>query len=118
MTKSQLHTHLGCSSSNWDNVELVADGIDIVDIAPRPLHFLDISTMLLRKRGSVVSLPPTLLHKVGMDIGYGIRVTVGGQKYVLMLMDVTSIKKWVYGLTNLQGTSIVSQLQQFFIVVG
>ena len=53
-----------------------------------------------------------------MDIGYGSGIAVGGQKYCLMLVDATSRKKWVYGLANLQGTSIVSQLQQFFIDVG
>ena len=35
-----------------------------------------------------------------------------------MLVDATSRKKWVYGLVNLQGTSIVSQMQQCFIDVG
>ena len=109
---------MGHSTSNWDNVKLVSKGINIVDTAPRPLHFSDISTMPLRKKGSVVTRPPTLLHKVGMDIGYGSGVDVGGQKYVLMLVDATSRKNWVYGLANLQGTSIVSPMQQFFIDVG
>ena len=103
---------------DWDKVEMVADGVDIVDTAARPLHFSDVSTLPLRKRGNVVSRPPTLLHKVGMDIGYGSGIAVGGQKYCLMLVDATSRKKWVYGLVNLQGTSIVNQLQQFFIDVG
>ena len=67
---------MGRSTSNWDNVELVSEGIDIVDTAPRPLHFLDISTMPLRKKGSVVKRPSTLFHKVGMDIGYDSGVAV------------------------------------------
>ena len=37
---------------------------------------------------------------------------------MLLLVDATSRKKWIYGLDNLRGTSIVSQLQQFFVDVG
>ena len=55
---------------------------------------------------------------INMDIGYGSHTAIGGIKYCLFLVDRFSRQKYVYPLTDLSGSTISTQLQQFFMDIG
>ena len=78
----------------------------------------DVVNIKRRKRGGKVPSPSCALNVVGMDIGYVESGGPEGQKYCLMLVDASTRHTWVYGLSNLKGTSITDALWAFFIDAG
>ena len=53
-----------------------------------------------------------------MDIGYGDGTSPGGFKYNLLLVDRTTCKTWVYGLCDMNGSTIADAIWSFFIDAG
>eukprot|EP00957_Ditylum_brightwellii_P031653 2400739-Ditylum_brightwellii.AAC.1 len=50
--------------------------------------------------------PPTILHTMHADIGYGDSTAPSGIKYILILVDRKSRYFWVYGLKGILGDDI------------
>ena len=55
---------------------------------------------------------------VGCDIGYGDGISVGGSKYVLVLVNQCSTNSFVYGMHGLSGADVCEALWKFFIDAG
>ena len=53
-----------------------------------------------------------------MDIGYGEDASIGGYKYVLMLVDQCTRNSWVYGMHGSSGADVSEALWKFFIDAG
>ena len=68
-----------------------------------------------KKKGSTATVP---LEVVGMDIGYGEDASIGGYKYVLMLVDQCTRNSWVYGMHGSSGADVSEALWKFFINAG
>ena len=58
------------------------------------------------------------LEVVGMDIGYGDDVSIGGYKYVLILVDECTRNSFVYGMHGSSGADVSEALWIFFIDAG
>ena len=77
-----------------------------------------IGELVKRKRGKrrrKGSKAIVLLEVVGCDIGYGDGVSVGGTKYVLVLVDQYTTNSFVYGMHDLTGADVCEVLWKFFI---
>ena len=68
-----------------------------------------------RRKGSKATVP---LEVVGCDIGYGDGISVGGYKYVLVLVDQCTINLFVYGMHGSSGANVCEALWKFFIDAG
>ena len=68
-----------------------------------------------RRKGSKATVP---LEVVGCDIGYGDGVSVGGSKYVLVLVDQCTTNSFVYGMHGSSGADVCEALWKFFIDAG
>ena len=70
------------------------------------------------RKGKSLTRPKTALDVIGMDIGYGDGTSLGGFKYTLLLVDRTTHKTWVYGLCDMNGSTIADAIWSFFIDAG
>ena len=68
-----------------------------------------------RRKGSKATVP---LEVVGMDIGYGDGTSVGGHKYVLVLVDQCTSTSFLYGMHGSSGADVCEALWKFFIDAG
>ena len=68
-----------------------------------------------RRHGKRATVP---LEVVGMDIGYGDDVSIGGFKYVLILIDQCTRNSFVYGMHGSSGADVSEALWKFFIDAG
>eukprot|EP00957_Ditylum_brightwellii_P114390 8721056-Ditylum_brightwellii.AAC.1 len=59
-----------------------------------------------RRSNEPIPRPPTTLHTMHADIGYGNSTAPGGIKYILILVDRKSHYCWVYGLKGISGDDI------------
>ena len=53
-----------------------------------------------------------------MDVGYGYDASVGGYKYVLVLVDQCTRHSFLYGMNGSSGNDITEALWKFFINAG
>lgn len=67
------------------------------------------------RKGTQATAP---LEVVGMDIGYGDGVSVGGSKYVLVLVDQCTIETFVCRMKGSSGGDVCEALWKFFIDAG
>ena len=68
-----------------------------------------------RRKGSKITV---LLEVVDCDIGYGDGVSVGGFKYVLVLVDQCTTNPFVYGMHGSSGADVCEALWKLFIDAG
>ena len=57
-------------------------------------------------------------HTVHMDIGYGSDIAIDNVRYCLFLIDRATRQKYTYPLSDLAGTTITNQLEQFITDIG
>ena len=68
-----------------------------------------------KQKGTPATSP---LEVVGMDIGYGESNSLGGHKYVLVLVDKCTSNTFVYVMHGTSGADVVEALWKFFINAG
>ena len=73
----------------------------------------DFATIPNPARGKPIKKHRKYLDKVHMDIVYGDCPALGGFRYALLLVDVATRYCWIYGLTSMTSSHIVSALEQF-----
>jgi hypothetical protein len=118
LTPDQINLYCG-GSKDCSAISQMADGVKIVNTGLAPIHFSDVTSIPRRRRGKLIRRPAGVLHKFGIDIGYGDSDTgPGGYKYCLLIVDFHTRFNWIYGLKDTCGSSIVGVLQQFFIDAG
>ena len=69
-------------------------------------------------RGGKISPVTTANHTIGVDIGYGDGTSPGGYKYCLILTCLSTKLTWVYGLTDLKGSTITDAFWLYEINAG
>ena len=93
----------------------VGTGVSVVD---SDQDIPTIGELVNHKRGqrwqkrSKTTVP---LEVVGCNIGYGDGVSVGGAKYVLVLVDQYTTNSFVYGMYVSSGADVCEALWKFFI---
>jgi len=90
ITIPQLHRYLGfCTLKNWKILsEVGQDTIDIINDGDIPLELGNVANIKISRRNKEpIPRPPNYLDVVHMDIGYGDCKSVGGSRYVLLLVD-------------------------------
>ena len=96
----------------------LGDGLTVID---NENEVPSIGKLVNRKRGKRcrkgdrATVP---LEVVGMDIGYGDDVSVGGYKYVLILVDQCTRQSFVYGMQGSSGSDVSEALWRFFVDAG
>lgn len=106
----------GCRSlNNWRMLEQTGTGLHIIHEGSPPLTIGGMATINRNMHGKLLDRPPTALHTVGMDIGYGEGTSPGGYKYALTLVDFATRHTWVYGLRTKTANCIIDALWSFYI---
>ena len=120
LTTHQLHRYLGHRQlKKWKEIELIADDVKVADHGEIPVEFGDVVNISRARRNKEpVPRPESYLDSVHMDIGYGDCESVGGFRYVLLLVDRTTRNAWVYGLKTLSQDLIVQALEKFRLDAG
>jgi hypothetical protein len=115
----ELKKYFGCRGlSDWTTLEHTGQGLHVVQDKDAPTTLGDITTISRNQKGKLLSRPPTSLHTVGMDIGYGEGTSPGGYKYALTLVDYAMRYTWTYGLKNKTAESVIDALWSFFVDAG
>ena len=102
-----LHKHFGNRKfRNYSIFSQVVDGIHLSENFEPPISIGDVVNQKRGPSGAPLPRPSAILHRVGVDIGFGDGVSPGGIRYCLMLVDQFSRKTWCYGLKDLTSPSI------------
>ena len=86
-----------------------------LDVSEPILSVGDVVNIQRGCKGKSLTRPKTALDVVGMDIRYGDGTFPGGFKYTLLLVDRTTRKTWIYGLRDINGSTIADAIWSFFI---
>jgi hypothetical protein len=88
INSSELKKYFGCRGlSDWSILEDTDTGLHVVKDSDAPPSLGNITTISHNNHGKLLQRPPTALHTVRMDIGYGEGTSPGGYKYALTLVD-------------------------------
>jgi hypothetical protein len=118
-TPQQLHKLLGCRNlPDYKVLQSLGTGVHVADIGEPLLSVGSVVNVQRGRKGRSLSRPKKALDTVGMDVCYGDGVSPGGYSYCLMLVDRATRKTWVYGLKDMNGSTIADALWRFFIDAG
>ena len=67
-----------------------------------------------KQNGQRASVP---LEVVDMDIGYGDDTSIGGNKYVLVLVDQCTSNSFIYGMKGSSGSDVCEALWKFLLTL-
>jgi hypothetical protein len=119
INSSELKKYVGCRGlSDWSILEDTGTGLHVVKDSDAPPTLGDVTTISRNNHGKLLQQPPTALHTVGTDIGYGEGTSPGRYKYALTLVDYTTRYKWSYGLKYKSAESVIDALWCFFVDPG
>jgi hypothetical protein len=121
LTEQQLHRYFGFRNlKNWLDLETTGQAtVKVIKGTERPLEIGDVANIRHSRRNTVpVPRPEGYLETVHMDIGYGDCVSIGGFRYVLLLVDRTTRFQWLYGLRSLTQSNIITALTKFHSDAG
>jgi hypothetical protein len=103
-------------------MDLETTGQETIKIAKGneiPLELGDVANIRHSRRNTKpIPRPPEYLRTVHMDIGYGDCVSIGGFRYVLLLVDRATRFQWIYGLTSMTQDCIIEALEKFHAAAG
>jgi Reverse transcriptase (RNA-dependent DNA polymerase) len=120
-TDQQLHRYFGFRNlKNWLDLESTGQNtIKVTKGNERPMEIGDVANIRYSRRNTTpVPRPAHYLETVHMDIGYGDCVSIGGFRYVLILIDRTTRFQWLYGLRSLTQSHIIAALEKFHADAG
>ena len=119
LTAHQLKTYFGGKNlRDFSVLSSLGEGLTVVDNdhdVPTVGELVNRKRGKRRKKGSKATVP---LEVVGMDIGYGEGVSVGGYKYVLILVDQCTTNSFLYGMHGCSDADVCEALWKFFIDAG
>ena len=119
VTANDLQTHFGGRKlKDFSLLSKLGTGISIINNVneiPTVGELVNRKRGKRRRKGTRATAP---LEVVGMDIGYGDGVSVGGSKYVLVLVDQCTTGTFVYGMQGSSGGDVCEALWKFFIDAG
>ena len=119
VTAYDLQTHFGGQKlKDFSLLSKLGTGISIINNVneiPTVGELVNRKRGKRRRKGTRATAP---LEVVGMDIGYGDGVSVGGSKYVLVLVDQCTTETFVYGMQGSSGGDVCEALCKFFFDAG
>ena len=78
----------------------------------------DFYTINKNERGTNINIPTSYLHLVRMEIGYGNYISLGGNHYVLTLVDISTIYFWTYSVCPFYGAHVIQIIQEAYPDIG
>ena len=111
---------MGCwKFSNYKHILDVSRGGEWVDGGEFPMSLGYFATIPKAKRGAPLDWTSYhYLDAVHMDIAFGDRVSVGGYRYALILVDRATCYNWAFGLKTLSSECILAALCLFRTAAG
>ena len=119
LTAYQLQPYFGgCHLKNFGLLSKLETGISVVDSDQDIPTIGELVNQKRGKRRRKKSKATVSLEVVGCDIGYGDGISVGGAKYVLVLVDQCTTNSFVYDMYGSSGADVCETLWKFFIDTG
>ena len=87
----------------------------MVDVSEPILSVGNVVNIQRGRKGKSLTRPKMALDVIGMDIKYGNGTSPGAFKYTLLLVNRATHKTWVYGLRDMNGSTIADAIWSFFI---
>jgi hypothetical protein len=119
--EQQLHRYFGFRHlKNWLDLENTGqETIKVIKGNERPMELGDVANIRYSRRNTTpIPRPAEYLRTVHMDIGYGDCVSIGGFRYVLLLVDRATRFQWIYGLRTMTQDNIIAALEKFHADAG
>lgn len=101
--KFKTQSHLIAASKN---ASLLAGG-------ELPPTIGDFASITMPNRGKPITKRRKFLDKVHMDIVFGDCMALGGFRYALLLVDVSTRYTWLYGMATVSSADIIQALEAF-----
>jgi hypothetical protein len=120
-SEQQLHRYFGFRNlKNWLDIETTGqDTVKVTKGNERPMELGDVANIRYSRCNTTpIPRPDEYLRTVHMDIGYGDCVSIGGFRYVLLLVDRTTRFQWIYGLQTMTQENIIAALEKFHADAG
>ena len=114
----QLTELFGCRKLNYNILSHLGTGLEIPLSEEPALSIGDCVNIKRGNRGGKIAPVTTANHTIGVDIGYGDGTSPGGYKYCLLLTCLSTKATWVYGLTDLKGSTIADAFWLYAIDAG
>ena len=121
LTTHELHSMLGSRSlKNWKDVdEISLPTVQIANTGAIPLELGDVTNMKSARRNKTpIPRPRNFLDVVHCDLAYGDCATIGGVRYVLMIVDRATRYTWTYGLKSLVQEEIIKGFVKLKLAMG
>ena len=123
-TIHQLHHYLGFHTlKSWE--QLLNIGQDVFDLAlnlgDTPLELGDVAIIKSSHfTCTPISWPANFLDAIHMDISFTDTdcQSVGGAKYILLLVDWATCYIWIYALCSVTHKDIIAALEEFAVDAG
>ena len=110
----KLHKIFGCCKFlNQQHLAHSSANAKLISTGELPATLGSFATITNPPAGITSRCRRKYLDKVHMDIVYGDCLSLGGFRYALILVDVATRYCWIYGLTSLTSTHIISELESF-----
>ena len=119
-TSEELHRIMGCRKfKNYKHLLQVSRDGEWVDGGEFPPSLGSYATIPKSHRGGALDKHRyKYLDAVHMDIAFGDCLSVGGFRYVLVLVDRATRYNWAFGLQSLSSTDIISAIRKFRAAAG
>ena len=117
-TRPQLNDLFGSRKLDYNILSHLGTGLEIPASEDPALSIGDCVNIKRGARGGKISPITTANHTIGVDIGYGDGTSPGGYKYCLILTCLSTKLTWVYGLTDLKGSTIADAFWLYAIDAG
>ena len=119
ITRYALQDYFGGRQlADFSVLSLLGTGLNVIN---NDNKVPSIDTLVNRKRGKQKRKGSKIVSPsevVGMDIGYGVDDSIGGYKYVLILVNQCTRQSFLYCMKGSSGADITEALWKFFIDTG
>jgi hypothetical protein len=110
----KLHKLFGCRRfRNQQHLIASSDNAKLISTGELPPTLGAFATIPNPPAGKTIRKHRRYLDKVHMDIIFGDCVALGGYRYALILVDVSTRNCWMYGLSSLTSNHIIAALEAF-----
>lgn len=121
LTTQQLHSYLGCRSlKNWKSLDDFAQPtVSVTEMGEKEIELGDVVNLKAARKNNVpVPRPDKFLDVLHADLYYGDCSSIGGIRYVLMLVDRATRFTYAIGIKSLVQEDIIKGLMKFKLDMG
>ena len=115
----KLHKFFGCRKfRSQSHLVTASRNGSLIHTGDFPDTLGDFATLTHPARGKPIKKRRKYLDKVHLNIVFGDCLSLGGFQYALLLVDVATRYTWLYGLTTLTSSEIISAIKAFVSDAG